>query len=141
MSEMSVELNDCEDSPRLGKGRCLFKILMLLNVYYTGDNKPTLLDLTRMKGADGKALHVIKTIAAGDFETFGMFLLQDDNKMEVDLIKKSHIQEGPEIVTQKIIQKWLSSDASTLTYQHLIESLKDAGLGALAQKITSVQAV
>ena len=110
---------------------------MLLNVYYTGD-KPTLLDLTRMKGADGKALHVIKNIAAGDFETFGMFLLQDDNKMEVDLIKKGHIQEGPGSVTQKIIQKWLSSDASTCTYQHLIESLKEAELGALAEEINKL---
>ena len=89
-----------------------------------------------MKGADGKAMQVIKNIAAGDYETFGMFLLQDDNRMQVDLIKKEHVQEGPENVTQNILQKWLLSDASTRTYQHLIASLKEAELGALAEKIT-----
>ena len=90
-----------------------------------------------MKGADGKTIHVIKSIAAGDYVTFGMFLLEDDNGEQVELIRKNNIQEGAENVTQVILQKWLSSDA-TRTYQHLIECLKDAELGSLAEGITNM---
>ena len=121
MSKISDQ--DCEASPKLGKGIC---------------DKPTLLELMGMKGADGKALRVIESIAAGGYENFGMFLLQDANGTEVDLIKKNHVQEGTESVTKNIIQKWLSSDASTSTYQHLIESLKEAELGALAEEINKL---
>ena len=75
-----------------------------------------------MKGADGKPLKIIQTIAAHDYKTFGMCLLQDENGIAVGLLKKEHVQDGPESVTEAIIQKWLTSDAPTRTYQHLIES-------------------
>ena len=52
-----------------------------------------------------------------------MYLLQDENGEEVDLIEKNHIIKGAESVTQTILQKWLTSDAPTRTYQHLIECL------------------
>ena len=68
-----------------------------------------------------------------------MFLLEDDNGEQVELIKKNHVQA--ENVTQAILQKcmWLSSDAPTRTYQHLIECLKDAELGSLAECITNMR--
>ena len=83
---------------------------------------PTLLKLKIMKGADGKSLKIIQTIAAHDFITFGMCLLQDENGEEVDLIEKNHINKGADSVTKAILKKWLTSDAPTRTYQHLIES-------------------
>ena len=88
-----------------------------------------------MKGADGKRLRIIQTIAAHDYTTFGMCLLQDENGIAVGLLKKNHIQDGAESVTEAIIQRWLISDAPTRTYQHLIECLEDAELGALAELI------
>lgn len=90
----------------------------------------------RMK-EEGKAINIVKNLAAGDYKSFGMSLLHDENGVEVDLIKKAHIQEGAESVTQAILQKWLSSDTSTCTYQHLIECLKEAELGALAAKVAN----
>ena len=89
-----------------------------------------------MKGADGKPLKIIQTIAADDYMTFGMYLLQDDNGVEVKLIKKNHKQDGAEVVTESILQKWLTSGAApTHTYQHLIECLEQSELGELANLI------
>ena len=100
---------------------------------------PTLLKLKTMKGADGKSLRIVQTIAAHDYTTFGMCLLQDENGVAVDLIKKDHISEGAESVTRAIIQKWLENgDKSTRTYQHLIECLRQSELGALADQLIAV---
>ena len=101
---------------------------------------PSLLKLKTLKTRDGKPLKIIQTIAAGDYETFGMFLLQDENGAAVKVIKKDH--DGAESVTQAILQHWLvTSDSSTRTYQHLIESFRDSELGALADHITDIAAV
>ena len=56
---------------------------------------------------------------------------------EVDLIEKNNIIKGAESVTQAILQKWLTSDAPTRTYQHLIECLRQSELGALAELIAN----
>ena len=93
---------------------------------------PTLLKLKTMKGADGKPLKIIETVAAGDYVTFGMCLLQDENGEQVGLIERDQINKGAEAVTRTIIQKWLTSGAPTRTYQHLIECLRQSELGALA---------
>ena len=89
-----------------------------------------------MKGADGKPLRIVEKIAAHDYTTFGMCLLQDENGEEVDLIEKDHISKGAEGVTRAIIKKWLTNgDESTRTYQHLIECLRQSELGALADQL------
>ena len=98
---------------------------------------PTLLDLMAMKGAYGKPLRVIETIAAGSYQKFGIFLLQDMNGVTVDLIEKDHISKGAESVTKEILKQWLTSDAPTRTYQHLIECLRQSELGALAELIAN----
>ena len=87
-----------------------------------------------MKGTDG-TLNIIETVAAGDYMTFGMYLLQDKNGHKVKVIKKDHIQDGAESITQAIITKWLTSGGPICTYQHLIECLKQSELGALAEDI------
>ena len=101
----------------------------------TGDT-PTLLRLKGMKGRDGTSLQIIEKIAGGDYTTFGMYLLQDENEVEVDLLKKTHANDGPEGITKAILKKWLTSGAPTCTYQHLIECLRQSGLGALAKDIS-----
>ena len=96
---------------------------------------PTLLMLMEMKEADDKPLRVIETIAAGNYKKFGMYLLRDDNGSTVNLVKKNHIHDGAESVTEAILQKWLTSDAPTRTYQHLIKCLRQSELGALAEQL------
>ena len=102
------------------------------------DATPTLLKLKMMKGADGKPLKIIETVAAGDYVTFGMCLLQDENGEQVGLIERDQINKGTEAVTRTIIQKWLTSGAPTRTYQHLIECLRQSELGALAEQIAAI---
>ena len=89
-----------------------------------------------MKGTDGNNLNVFQKIAAGDYETFGMCLLQDENGVRVDLIKKSNIQEGAKGITRALLKEWLTDGPEhTRTYDHLIECLRESGLGALANDI------
>ena len=101
----------------------------------------TLLKLKTMKGADGKPLKIVQKIAAHDYTTFGMCLLQDENGEEVVLLKKKNIHDGPESVTEAIIRKWLTSDAPTRTYQHLIECLRQSELGGLAELIENTTGI
>ena len=107
---------------------------MCLYILATGTGL-TLLKIKTMKGTDGKPLKIIQSIAAGDYMTFGMCLLQDENGDEVELIEKDHIQKGAEAVTQAIFKKWLTSGAPTRACQHLIECLRQSELGTLADNI------
>ena len=106
--------------------------------FFCTDATPTLLKLKTMEGPDGKPLKIIETVASGDYMTFGMCLLQDENGDDVELIEKNHTQKGAEGVTQTIIKTWVTSGAPTRTYQHLIKCLKQSKLGALAEQIAVV---
>ena len=125
------------DTKQLGKStfHIVYTVCMYADHCTVGTLPPTLLGLMAMKGADGKPLRVTETIAAGNYRKFGMFLLQDKNGAMVALLKKNHIHDGAECVTEAILQKWLTSDAPTRTYQHLIECLRQSELGALAELI------
>ena len=115
----------------------MLDIIVWILIIVVGYAAPTLLKLKTMKGADGKPLKIVQRIASHDYTTFGMCLLQDENGEEVALIEKNHINKGAESVTQAILQKWLTSDAPTRTYQHLIECLRQSELGALAELIAN----
>ena len=119
---------------------CMVVVCMHMQVCihsFCTDATPTLLKLKTMNGADGKSLKIIETVAAGDYVTFGMCLLQDENGEQVGLIERDQINKGAEAVTRTIIQKWLTSGAPTRTYQHLIKCLRQSELGALAEQIAA----
>ena len=88
---------------------------------------------------DGKPVEIIQRIAASNYQVhvFGMYLLNDENMTKVKVIKENHVHEGAEAITQAIMQKWLEVGEPTTprTYEHLIECLKQSGLGALAEDI------
>ena len=88
-----------------------------------------------MKRTDGSPLRIIETVAAGDYMTFGMCLLQDENGDEVEIMETNHRHKGAEFITHAIIRKWLKSGGPTCTYEHLIDCLNQSGLGALAEDI------
>ena len=90
-----------------------------------------------MRGANDEPLNIVQKIAAGDYMTFGMYLLQDKNGDDVDLLKKNHIQDGAESVTEAILKRWLKSGAPTCTYDYMIKCLRESGLGALAINMTT----
>ena len=99
---------------------------------------PTLHDIKRMTGTDSNSLRIIPRIAAGDYMTFGICLLQDKNGVEIDLLKRMHHNDLD--ITEAIFQKWLTSEAPTRTYQHLIECLRMSKLVALAKDIVDARA-
>ena len=95
--------------------------------------------MKKRRGSDG--LNVIQKIAAGDYTTFGMFLLRDLNGEKVDLLKKKYHSQGQvaEGITKAILAKWLKH-GPTRTYQHLIKCIRDSELGALADNIAEWRA-
>ena len=73
--------------------------------------------------------------AAGNHQSFVMFLLHDENGVTVCLLKKNQdLSEGADGITKGIITKWLTDASQTAlcTYQHLIECLRRSQLGKLA---------
>ena len=96
----------------------------------------------KMKKQDGSDLNIIETIAAaGNYtSSFGMFLLHDENGLEVDVLETDNAHKGAVSVVKAIIQKWLTkgSPAAPCTYEHLIQCLRDTRLGALADDLAAV---
>ena len=90
---------------------------------------PTILKLKKIKNSDG--LNAIQTIAAGDYETVGMYLLKDDNGKKVKLLIKGD-NEGAESHTRTILESWLDNGDLPRTYRYLIECLEEAEMGAFA---------
>ena len=90
--------------------------------------------MATIRGTDG--YNIIQKISLGDYETFGMCLLQDENGVKVDLIKESTKQEGAKGITRAILKEWLRDGPEhTRTYDHLMECLRESGLGAIADDI------
>ena len=88
---------------------------VLVYILATGTG-PTVLKIKTMKGVDGTPLNIVQKIAAGDYMTFGMCLLQDENGHEVELIERNHSHKGVERVTLAIIIKWLTSGQPLLIH-------------------------
>ena len=82
-------------------------------------------------------MEIIKRVAANKYKYFGMYLLNDKNMTEVDLLERHYFREGtgPEGITEAIIKKWLVSGSTPRTYKHLIDCIRNCGLGALAEDI------
>lgn len=110
--------------------------MLLLNLL-VGD-KPGILKLKKIKAPDG--LNIIESIAAKDYRTFAMFLLDDDNGNKVDMIKKSNPNADVPGVVEAIINKWLDVPDPVPTYSHFVECLKDADMGALWLHMKSLMA-
>ena len=86
----------------------------------------------------GKTVDLIKRIAVGQYTSFGMQLLQDENGVSVKLLKRDH--NGAEVVTEAILQQWLTNGGPNCTYSHLIYSLRAAKFGGLADEIAKINA-
>ena len=82
------------------------------------------------------ALTLLAFVSSISYEAFGKGILQDENGEKVDLIKKNNRQEGAEGITQVLLQEWLRDGPEhTRTYDHLMECLRESGLGTLADDI------
>ena len=65
---------------------------------------------------------------------FGIFLLHDKTGGRVNIIKKD-CHGDSEQITQKILQKWIAGSGLPVTWESLIQTLRDTGLPVLAEQI------
>ena len=104
-------------------------------LHESGELKPTLLKLKTMTTGNGIPLRIVQNIAVGDYMTFGLLLLQDENGDKVETIKKIHMYDGKESIITEILRRWLTIMSPTCTYEHLIECLRQSGFDSLALDI------
>ena len=108
---------------------------MYYTIIRTAGDKPSIYDFPKIKGNDG--LNVFDTIGANNFMTFGMLLLKDKNGKKVDHIEKKHRADGASSIVRGIINDWLGKGTGQ-TYQHIIDCLKEAGMGAFAAEMQAM---
>lgn len=111
-------------------------IWLIISYYYNfTDSKPNICDLLTLSSKDDKPLNVFKKIANSQYENLGMILLSDENGDIVESIKKEKSDSNIEQITMAIIKKWIDVGGSQCTYAYLLDSLKKAELGGLAEDI------
>ena len=91
----------------------------------TAHTEPTLPQLMRLK---------IPEKVGGHYRKFGTLLLNDDTGSLVDIAEKSCHYQPDEIVTS-ILRKWLQEGPTPVTWDNLIQVLRDCGLQTLADYV------
>ena len=65
---------------------------------------------------------------------FGIVLLNDQTGSRIDSIEE-YCLRNPEKITRKILQEWIEGKGLPVTWESLIQTLRDAGLSVLADQI------
>ena len=91
----------------------------------TGKKELTLPNLLQIK--------IHKKIGA-NYMDFGIFLLNDDDGSQLESIEME-CQGKPECIARKIFQEWVLGKGKPLTWQTLVETLRDCELNVLADQI------
>ena len=96
---------------------------------FTGD-RPTLPELQHFPVKDG--YNDIVSEIANDYQNFGILLLNDENGDKVANIKSAQLQ-NPVAITREILRQWLhGSGRLPVTWQILVECLREAKLNTAA---------
>ena len=91
----------------------------------TSGDQPSLPDLLRLK---------IPQQVGANYSIFGIFLLDDQTGSRVKTIEHDcHWQS--ETIVQKILQEWMERKGLPVTWESLVQTLKDTGLTVLADQI------
>ena len=91
--------------------------------------RPTLPDLLRLKVPQG---------VGPEYSTFGVLLLNDTTGSRVASME-IECSNSPERITRKILQEWLEGKGLPVTWETLINTLRDTGLEALADQIQATK--
>ena len=73
-----------------------------------------------------------------NYSTFGIFLLNDKTGSRVDIIE-DECRGKPERIVRKILQEWLEEKGLPVTWESLIQTLRDADLSNLADQIEATK--
>ena len=95
-----------------------------------GTSRPTLPELLRLKVPQG---------VGANYTTFGVLLLNDELGSRVQALKMDCLGV-PENITQRVLQEWLEGRGlEPVTWETLIQTLRDSGLSSLAEHIQTSQ--
>ena len=101
-------------------------------------DRPTLLELERLKKKDKSSLNLIIRIVP-HVDRFGRNLLEDPDGSIVQVIRIDNVHKGEQAIAIAILSRWISRGGDTCTYKHLIECIRDVDtdgvLGALAKDL------
>ena len=102
----------------------------------TGD-QPTLMELIRFRGRE-RRINVPQQIGT-NFMKFGILLLEDENGTRIQSIIDEY-RGNPEQITMKVMQEWIAGQGKPpISWDTLIEVLRDIDLGTLADNIAAVK--
>ena len=73
-----------------------------------------------------------------NYSTFGIFLLNDMTGGRVDIIE-DECRGKPERIVLKILQEWLEGKGLPVTWESLIQTLRDMGHSDLADQIQATK--
>ena len=97
---------------------------MTKTLFFSG-GRPTLPELLRLK---------VPQQVGANYSTFGIFLLNDETGSQVNTIEHDcHMQSGP--IIRKILQEWLEGKGLPVTWESLVQTLRDIDLSVLADQI------
>ena len=104
----------------------------------TVGTKPTLPELMKFTFTDGTVVNILIEIAL-KFSQFGTFLLDDRSGSRVKIMAYKHCYDA-EQVNVETIQEWLSARGKQpVTWDTLVEVLRDIELSTLAGEIEAVK--
>ena len=95
----------------------------------------TLRNIVCFRCRDGRRINILKQVGE-NYYNFGVFLLNDDNGNEVDIIKENNKGDIVSIV-REIVKKWLAGTGMPVSWKTLISVFEDIELKDLADKIKS----
>ena len=102
----------------------------------TGD-QPTLMELIRFRGRE-RRINIPQQIGT-NFMKFGILLLEDENGARIQSIIHE-FRDNPEQITMKVLQEWIAGRGKLpVSWDTLIEVLRDIDLGTLADDIAAVK--
>ena len=96
------------------------------------DERPDLLKLLSFLGKSGN-INIPQQIGT-NYRMFGVLLLNDETAAEVTAIVKEHRENAADI-NLEILRLWIGGKGKPLSWNTLINVLKDIGLGTLASDI------
>ena len=70
-----------------------------------------------------------------NYPTFGIFLLNDETGSRVNSIEEE-CRPNTERIVRKILQEWLEGKGLPVTWESLIQTLRDIDLSTLAEQIS-----
>ena len=102
----------------------------------TGD-QPTLNELIKFQGRKGR-INIPQEIGT-NFTNFGILLLNEQRGNRIDSIIHE-CRDNPEKITLRIFQEWIAGRGKLpVSWDTLIEVLRDIDLGTLADDIAAVK--